>query len=270
MANSDVLLFFLSAPDIDFEQKIDDPWFSAHQPSGSFVKLDENGHMIESLYKKDEPATALGCTRQFQYCRVTQKPDDQRCEPPRGVRAPEFKKVALGDEKADQLAQAIEDIIMENFVPIETTVGLLGSTVLMARSSLQGPRQAKLPSNQWQIELENLVSSELATFQGQAIDTVNGPPTAAIAKIWSPFNGSIHKELCRNQVCIELKVLFWNTLTLAQLENPQYAVSFIQRPRTMSDFDDRISSDSSGNLPGANSPVGLRVYKPEKEPKTGL
>lgn len=269
MPDSDVLLFFLSAPDIDFLKETDDPWFSAHKPSGSVVK-DENGYLIKSMYSKDEPATVLGCTRQVQYCRVTPEPDDQRCEPPRGGRALEFKKVALGNVQADEMAQAIEDMIMENFVPIETTVGVLGSTVLIARSGLQGPTQGKLASNQWQIELENLVSSELATFQGQAIDTVNGPPTAEIAKVWSPFNGSIHKELCRNQVCIEHKVLFWNTLTLAHLENPQYAVSIIQRSRIMFDFDDRISSHSSGNLPGANGPVGLRVYKPEKESKTGL
>ena len=33
--NADIHVFFLSAPDMSFTYKVDDPWFSAHQRPGS-------------------------------------------------------------------------------------------------------------------------------------------------------------------------------------------------------------------------------------------
>ncbi|KAF2726818.1 hypothetical protein EJ04DRAFT_582442 [Polyplosphaeria fusca] len=212
---TDTILLFLSAPDISFLSKVDDPWFSAHQIGKSFRGGDE-GQEQGGTFDQDTPVSTLGCTRQVQYCRASNEPDDQRCEPLRGLRGTISRDIKLGkNEHQQEIFDTLMALLDVNYVPIEYLVAALGSQVLLAKSSLSQAQQGALPSNQWQLEIENLISANLAGFQGQLIDAAKGPRTAGIAKVWSYAESPVQKQICSNQKIISTRYPSFSVLGLS-------------------------------------------------------
>jgi hypothetical protein len=62
--DADIHIFFLSAPDMSFTHKDDDPWFSAQQRSG-FISDSSDGVKESPTYSKDAPVSAVACASQF-------------------------------------------------------------------------------------------------------------------------------------------------------------------------------------------------------------
>lgn len=196
-----MIILFLSAHDINFQTQVDDPWFSAHT-KGKRMTGSDHGQDRGWTYRQDEPATALACTRQVQFCKATQEPDDRRCEPLRGARGQDYIPVDLGDEHANDLVQTVNELVIINLSPLEYLTDMIGTSILVAKSGLVGSTQGELPSNQWQIEMENLISTNLAAFQGSSVDSVSGPPTRGIERVWSPPNSTMTRKFCKSQVCM--------------------------------------------------------------------
>lgn len=195
---SDIMLLFLSAPDIYFNAQIDDPWFAAHQTHG--IQPDFTDHQpTPKRYRKDDLVTVLGCVRQTQYCLAhPRSPEAKHCEEPRGV----FGDIGTVDNgRYQNLLKAIDALVTANIAPIETLVNNLGTPVLVAKTrSLRGGVQGALPDNQWQLEVENLVSISLAAIQRGSIDAVKGPPTPESAEIWAAPDSDELRALCKSQV----------------------------------------------------------------------
>lgn len=205
-SDADVQIFFLSAPDIFFMNTVEDPWFSAHKPRKIIVGS-ELGKVKYSSYWKDEPVSAVACTSQVQYCRPSSnsnshEPDHEHCKPPHGYRTrQEWWAETFSDHQTDIFRTWINFLAQSDPVVMSILMTLKAS-VLVARSSLYGGAQARLPNNQWQIEVENLVSASLATIQGHMVEAVRGP-TPGMEQIWvrPEKNDTVAWNLCNNQVC---------------------------------------------------------------------
>lgn len=85
---------------------------------------------------------------------------------------------------------------------LNTIVDVTGATALVARNRLKGQYQSAIAPNQWQIEMQNLVSTSLATMQGAFVEAANGQSRPGLKKAMKKPNlndtGALH--LCKSQV----------------------------------------------------------------------
>ncbi|KAI0198859.1 hypothetical protein F4808DRAFT_462435 [Astrocystis sublimbata] len=197
--NAEVVLFFLSANNIIYSGKVDDPWFSAHSPAGLYSPSVEKGDANE-FYHADEPATVLACSNQEQFCRP--QPGGQPiCEPLNSGfdHGDSVRSLWPDDPRMQRYMNWLYASYALNLADIRTIVRQIGIASLTARFGLQSSVQSPLPNNQWQTEVQNWFYASLATIQRLYVDVAAGPIDARIDPWLARPDSTDEKFLCHSQ-----------------------------------------------------------------------
>ena len=198
--DADVALAFLSANSIPFTAPVDDPWYSAHSnPFKVVVNASELGDVSGSdatttVVFRDRAVSVLACTEQYQICAPGSTPE---CTPLTGyaLLSDSIENLTLNDAQSATL-----DVLLSTFKnTIDALIGLLGTSVLLAKNSKFGSVQGFLPSNQWILEVESWNQILLANFQRLALEHATGPSDPVVLPMLVPPNGSYQEQLCHNQ-----------------------------------------------------------------------
>lgn len=170
---SDVTLLFLSTNGVQFVTPCDDPWYAAHNLN--FMRSVSGNNTWREFPHGDEPVRVLGCTQQYQICNPDLKMGHS-CTPLTGART----VIAAADvlwqtNKQKKLFRTLANSILIDAGHLYGTVAATGVSSLIARHGLVGGLQGRLPSNQWQLEVENWYGAALADIQRSTVELVTGP-----------------------------------------------------------------------------------------------
>ncbi|KAF2014548.1 hypothetical protein BU24DRAFT_482050 [Aaosphaeria arxii CBS 175.79] len=197
--DADVALLFLTAQGIGFSTRVTDPWFSASEEwLVSRTNNNVGAASKKALYLTDEPASTLGCAQQVQFCNPN-RPENERCETLEGMsREREHSKDLWNEKQLEAIAWA-ESVCPQEFVHTDNLVASIGTSVLLARTGLGGGIAGPIPDNQWQLEIEHLIASSLASLQGTFVESANGPRTEELKRFQVLPETAIAKSMCKNQ-----------------------------------------------------------------------
>lgn len=194
--DGDVTLVFLSANGVLYTEPVEDSWYAAHQTSKSTARIIDSPYLGSApTYLSDEPASALGCTEQYQNCDTT-LPLEKGCSPLGGMGTTDsdFQRPTTRREKALYWGRSE--------FGLRAVLNTLQSSSLTSRFGLSEGIQGPLPADQWQLEVENWFNILLATVQGMNLDIAIGPRNGEMLKyFWKRPSNDVEKYLCKNQVC---------------------------------------------------------------------
>lgn len=176
----------------------DDPWFAAHNLN--FMKSVSDNNTWKKFPHGDEPVRVLGCTQQYQICNPDLKMGHS-CTPLTGARTViEAADALWRTNQQKELFHKLVNPILTDAGHLYSTVAATGVSSLIARHGLVGGLQGRLPSNQWQLEVENWYGAALADIQRSTLELVTGPTDPAMFKyIKRPQTAEEH-SVCRSLV----------------------------------------------------------------------
>lgn len=182
-------------------------------------------------YYKDGPVSTVGCTVQSQFCDASRPASDlDRCGTLNGdYDDKELERIWKDDYHRERM-QWVYRILHSNADSIENIVESLGPEALLARYTLRGQYQSKLPNHHWQLEMENLVSVSLVSLQAAFVEAANGQSRPGMKQILErPLrNNTAQMSMCTSQVrMILLKTLrniIVSLLTHIVIENQKHAI----------------------------------------------
>jgi hypothetical protein len=213
LADADVHLVFLSAPEIHFSNPINDTWFSARRNASDLRYKDTKQRL--KAYVLDEPVSVMACTHQVQYCNPN-LPESERCEPLRGLNDPrrsERLHKIFPEESHFATIKWANGLWNYGIYTISGTIGFIGASALRARNSLSYGFSGPLPDNQWQLEAEHWVKGELASLQDVFFTAANGIPEALADFRQPPMaNETVAQNMCVNQKIVSTKYSSFNVL----------------------------------------------------------
>ncbi|KAH7386852.1 hypothetical protein DE146DRAFT_768549 [Phaeosphaeria sp. MPI-PUGE-AT-0046c] len=217
LADADLHMAFLSAPEIRFAAPVKDPWFSAQTGASALHNIDNKNQKFDS-YVQDEPASVMACTYQVQYCNPN-LPEDERCEPLRGLNDPRRKgrlqKIFPEDSHFATISWA-NGLWNSGIYTMSGTLGYIGVSALRARYSLSYGYSGPLPDNQWQLEAEHWVKAELASIQDSFVQAANGFPEELNDFRDPPAsNDTVAQNMCVNQKIVSTRFSSFNVLGLS-------------------------------------------------------
>jgi len=197
--HADTNLYFLAGNEVRFEQESDDPWFSAHKQARDLYIATAPKRSAKS-FSFDIPATVLGCASQSQLCNPN-LPEAIRCSTPSGWKyVPDSELARLWPD--NRLRDGIISQLQAQgtlFVEPSDVLGLLGASALTARLRLTRGIQRKIPANQWQLEMEHLFNTSLASLQKTFAQTAIGH-TPDFVDITRRPDTPEERYFCQNQV----------------------------------------------------------------------
>lgn len=168
--DADVTLIFLMQNSVSYSEPVDDPIFAAH------TTLDLSMVVAGADYfSTDNYVSTLGCVEQYQIC----NPESNKCTPSMGINQVLPYLGAVKNLDLDEIQEAVVIRLMRS-----AQTGSLPTILLaQAENSLQakdllyaGLMSSGLPSNQWQLELQNWVNRGLADLQRKVVEFATGPP----------------------------------------------------------------------------------------------
>jgi hypothetical protein len=199
--DADVSLLFLSAPGIEYSQKINDPWFSAHQ-NGSRIAY-YSGEKTLQLYTQDEPVSVMGCAAQMQLCNPN-LPKEIGCQPLDGPTNNYINGVqepwANSTKEVKEYMEWTLGTLTTVFDSLENIV-LTGNGNSLAARFGQGIFAHPLPDNQWEEEVIGWAGASLASLQGALVEATQGLKPLPLNVTKGPdTNGA--KIACGSQVSL--------------------------------------------------------------------
>ncbi|KAF2138635.1 uncharacterized protein K452DRAFT_204656, partial [Aplosporella prunicola CBS 121167] len=208
--DADVSLYFLSANDVNYIQPVDDPWFAAHQ-----LTSHQEDTVVGSdtpVWRRDEPATVLACTQQYQYCNPN-LPESEGCTPLAGIdgwrnsASPDaipMRNAAGEDIWRTSLQRAALRYVVDKaiYTTIADVVGSLNSGALLSRNSMWLGIQGPMGERQWQSEVEHWHRSSLAVLQRLMIEQATGGKLsdADISPWMTGPDGTAEWKRCKGQL----------------------------------------------------------------------
>lgn len=189
-SDSDLSLFFLSANNVQFTQKSDDPWYAAR------VETDRIYYGAR-IYRADETAASvLACSNQNQVC------NGENCTPLSGrYNLPALASDIWSSQDQEELFMWFFDHV--HVVDIGEAALSLGAGSLRARDGLKGGLQAPLPDNQWQLDVQHWLAVALSLEQLWAVHAATGPTDQHLWK-WIDTNVTqFQRDRCNSQVGIQ-------------------------------------------------------------------
>ncbi|EUC40139.1 hypothetical protein COCMIDRAFT_109565 [Bipolaris oryzae ATCC 44560] len=194
--NTDVNVLFLQPNSILYATPVYDPWFDATY--GPLIATLTRGNI--TVYASNQPAKALACAQQYQFCNPS-LPQDISCTPPMGIHeaviaaSSTLFKEKNSRDAFDWSALAIR-YMANGFTEIVT---ILGGTALLAGDTLSAAGQDSLPNNQWELELEHWFKITLADIQRAILDQATGPTDPRAASFHSPPKTAAARTICNSQ-----------------------------------------------------------------------
>jgi hypothetical protein len=198
--NADITLAFLSF-DKTYEKPINDVWFAAHQE----LRLSQPGtNVTDTVYTRDLPVTALGCTEQHQICTGgASNSTARKCTPLMGMYQ---IQTDAGGVTSLNFTDRQNSTYVRVFQSVEdSTLSVLLSRLIQRDMPLLARKQvilvvsSFLPDNQWEKEAEYLFSIGMAHLQRNVVNYGTGqmsPDTSFIAVA----NTTAEKWLCQNLI----------------------------------------------------------------------
>ncbi|KAI0458885.1 hypothetical protein F5B21DRAFT_527707 [Xylaria acuta] len=200
--DADLHVILLKGNGVLFLAPTSDEWYRVATTPSNIVENLGNDSRTYPRYLPSEPASALGCTDQHQFCNSALK-ETTGCGPLASLRdairgaAPFFNTsytdfvtgTKSGTAETSDLARFV--YMTSRFFGLDKTitgiVAHLGSSALLSQRTLIQGDQGPLPSNQWQLD---------ASF----VDTAYGPTDSTILQSWVNFTSPALKELCNSQI----------------------------------------------------------------------
>ena len=208
---TDVTLFFLSTNGVAFSKPCDDPWYAAHD---SFFSGDDEGANDEGAddegfyYNMKEPVRVLGCATRYQFCNPDPKMGHS-WTPLTGI----FTATAAADalwrtDKQREFFNTSSSSILSGAGGLVEIVQFTGISSLISRHGLVNGYQVSLPSNQWQLEVENWFGTTMADLQRATIEYVTGPADPAMFRLLNRPKTDEEHLLCRSLVSCFFLIFF--------------------------------------------------------------
>lgn len=177
---TDVTLFFLSANDVTYTEPSNDPWYAAHLQVELPDPSAASPNATIPAYLRDEPARVLGCATRYQFC----NPDPaagKSCTPLTGILPATAAADALWrTDKQREFFNTSSNQILTGASGLPEIVSYTGISSLTARHGLGQGMQGPLPSNQWQLEVENWFGATMADLQRATVEYATGPTDQAM------------------------------------------------------------------------------------------
>lgn len=155
--NASTTLLLLESNSMNYNQPVEDPWFSAHivPPPSARVST-------KSTYQADSPVSAMACINQYQVCNPATSPINCTILGGYNEVSRQRYKMNFNDHQ--------EVIIMFDLGAIGTSTTYwvtngLGMAPLLAQEMATGLTSAGLPNNQWQLEFQTWFKTTLASIQ---------------------------------------------------------------------------------------------------------
>jgi hypothetical protein len=179
----------------------------------------------------DQAASPMACLRQYQFCNPA-LPEEGRCGLLTGFAEAQYQAAPLFNITRDQMFNMTIEQMAKNDIPQTpaaaryiwlvilltltvpspaTLINILGPNSLASQQSLtrSSSMLGSIPSNQWQLDVENWWAIYMASLQAGMVNTAYGSHDPALKPYEIlPFN-SYAQKLCNNQVsnarsCIKL------------------------------------------------------------------
>lgn len=208
--DSEIMLLFFSANAVIFPEGTNDPLYSAHVDTGmdfQYTYTSPNNTPLDGtlrFYFADIPASTAACAEQMQVCNPNAEIPDERCTP-LGPFADFLWQVAPPRKfwrttRQYDIFQSFKWNLIGDRTQITNLVDLLGVYSLRSRSSLRMGMSAKIPDNQWQLDIESMHDDTLSILQGNIFDIAAGPSDPSVMKWLSKNESEGFKYMCGNQV----------------------------------------------------------------------
>lgn len=185
--DADTLLVFLIGNGVLFSEKTEDDWYHATTPFGVLESSISTGS--SNAYQSDEAASPMGCTRQYQYCKLRES-GVRECGPLAswadafagaapifGVSADKLDedRPVSTSEEGSRLIWSYMTILTGQGASLEFIIRQLGADSLASRSSLSESIMGPLPTNQWQLDVLQWWNIMLAVTQASFVDAAHRP-----------------------------------------------------------------------------------------------
>ncbi|KAI0015357.1 hypothetical protein F4780DRAFT_787088 [Xylariomycetidae sp. FL0641] len=210
--DADIYFVFLSGNGVIYVNPVNDEWYRpAHNASSVTVDTTQHHQNNPRFYLPSEPASPLGCTERYQFC----KQNEKRCGPLRSLRdamagaAPIFNTsydkfvVGFGSGTSDvpdsALLQYFTNVFFLSRKSIYGVISQLSSMALLSHRTLTGGIQGGLAINQWQLDLAHIWDTVLAQMQAAFVDMARGTSDPETRDIFINYTGPELQRICRNQ-----------------------------------------------------------------------
>lgn len=216
--DADINLFFLSDNAILFAERTPDPWYNGTSESVvTTIYSDHDGNIIDVLnsteYYGADAASPLGCRVQEQFCNPNLRDPSNSslplCAPLSGyldsARLAIEHRIWPDEPQHSAAAVRIDwfEALLHQRRQLTVFVNALRSRALLARYTLTtAGTQARLPDNQWMLDVSHWLGIQLADMQAATIAMTTGPINEIDFGLpYETPNKTEQLEICRSVVC---------------------------------------------------------------------
>jgi hypothetical protein len=193
---ADTELIFLASNAIRYIGEVTDPWYQATQPFHD-IGADHAGKIPS--FVANEPAAPLACFVQSQFCNPSM-PAENQCPPLNGIYPAENLAVSYLNHQREQ--ESLDWLASFMIITPSIATDILGSKALLSKQSLAAGIQAKLPDNQWEIEVQHWLNIGLAYLQRAMVLSAAGDPSHMNDTSMRRPNTTGEYEVCQSQVSL--------------------------------------------------------------------
>lgn len=218
-------LFFLSANDVIFTKKCDNPWYTTTTPvQGSGLSDEWKDDTNVRIWIPDELARVLVCVSRYQFCnanfssaksRSGKSKSSQSCTPLAGLNSSiEASDAVWQTDEQRNFFNASFNNILFGISDTSYLVAAAGITTLKTRDNLFFGIQNPLSHNQWQLKIENWYDATLTNLQKLRVEYATVLTKSALLQVLERPQTENERQLCHNVVSIftfslsKLKYLF--------------------------------------------------------------
>ena len=201
---ADVTVLFLSSNGMPFIKSTTDDWYSATTEFRN-MSLPPYYNQSAQAYLQDEPASPLGCVEQRQFCSPRNQGEDGQplCTPLTGIWEIPYVTEPIVKSPDGELNHFkwFHNVATSPQDTINHLVSFLHATILQSRLSVSRNAQGPLPDNQWQIEVQHMFSTLLASVQQSFVHAAAVPNVPGLDEFIIPPMSDESDRMCINQVC---------------------------------------------------------------------
>ena len=205
-SSGEVFILFLQSDNVLFIQKPKDRWYGDDMGPiqvSHLLKGSGTGAENVSMFRQNQPGSPLACHELQQYCYTGAK-GTQKCTQLQGGMDAVGNIFAQLDPEDEPWFNWFELTTVETGMATRSPLNLLGTRMLMARDSLNGPVLGQLPDNQWQLEVQHWHATAMADMQAAFLRSIVGPGNPDLPRLMRVVypNSTMEREICENQVRI--------------------------------------------------------------------
>ncbi|KAI1147455.1 hypothetical protein F4825DRAFT_471560 [Nemania diffusa] len=207
-SDADTHIIFLSGNGVGYLAPSSDQWYRVSSKKARVsvgnAKISKSAGL--GIYLPLDPASPLGCTDQYQFCRE----DSQNCGPLASSHDAALGAAKLFDSTfLDRLVNStstavfkyvVKAVVKNSYASPWNYLRQLGPGSLASQNTLINAFQGALPSNQWHLDVVHWSHISMALIQAGFLDTAYfDPKDPSDLRIRKGFTSPDLKELCNSQ-----------------------------------------------------------------------